>query len=128
MATKPRVALNRLMGSPSRAGSCGLRPRKLARSTAGSRAQARVRMPGAGRSDPTAIPVLPRTIPARVLSSTTPHTDCPATREDAMRWMSRLGHAVLLATCSVVALVPPATAEAQGHLTLYCSPQIEWCQ
>ena len=40
----------------------------------------------------------------------------------------RLPNAVLLATCAVTALVRPAPAPAQGNLTLYCNPQIEWCQ
>ena len=52
----------------------------------------------------------------------------PRDPEDAMRRMPRLGQAVLLAACAVTALVLPATAQAQGTLTLYCSPQIEWCQ
>ena len=34
---------------------------------------------------------------------------------------------LLLATC-VGLLVGPQDARAQGSLTLYCSPQIEWCQ
>jgi iron(III) transport system substrate-binding protein len=45
-----------------------------------------------------------------------------------MRRMPFLGKAVLLAACVVTALVLPATAQAPGNLTLYCSPQIEWCQ
>src|SRR5438093_482905 len=46
-----------------------------------------------------------------------------------MRQQSRHRNVVLLATCSVATIVLlPATARAEGNLTLYCSPQIEWCQ
>ena len=46
-----------------------------------------------------------------------------------MRLTSRLGKAVLPATCAALVLVLlPAAARGQGNLTLYCSPQIEWCQ
>src|SRR5262245_9379962 len=55
-------------------------------------------------------------------------TPIPGRPGDAMRRMSGLGKAVLAATCAVIALAPPASVRAQGHLALYCSPQIEWCQ
>ena len=46
-----------------------------------------------------------------------------------MRQQSRHRNVVLLATCAVATIVLlPATARAEGNLTLYCSPQIEWCQ
>ena len=46
-----------------------------------------------------------------------------------MRRKSRFPKAVLLATCALTTLVlVPAVARGEGNLTLYCSPQIEWCQ
>jgi iron(III) transport system substrate-binding protein len=47
--------------------------------------------------------------------------------EDSMRWMFGRGMLGLLA-CVAIALVRPDVAWGQGSLTLYCSPQIEWCQ
>src|SRR3989442_3209912 len=49
--------------------------------------------------------------------------------EDVMRRKSSFPKAVLLATCVLTTLVlVPAAARGEGNLTLYCSPQIEWCQ
>ncbi|HSF02443.1 MAG TPA: extracellular solute-binding protein, partial [Solirubrobacterales bacterium] len=42
---------------------------------------------------------------------------------------SKLRRAVLLGLGALACLaLGPAQADAQGNLTLYCSPQIEWCQ
>src|SRR5262245_17879531 len=74
---------------------------------------------------PVAGPALPaRPAPAydrgpRTISSET---------ENAMRRTSRVVNFVLLATCLAVTLTSPDVARGQGNLTLYCSPQIEWCQ
>src|SRR5713101_3716864 len=49
--------------------------------------------------------------------------------EDVMRRKSSFPKAVLLATCVLTTRVlVPAAARGEGNLTLYCSPQIEWCQ
>ena len=45
-----------------------------------------------------------------------------------MRRTSRLLNVALLTACLAVLLARPDDARGQGHLTLYCSPQIEWCQ
>src|SRR5439155_18718221 len=46
-----------------------------------------------------------------------------------MRRKSSFLKAMLLATCALTTLVlVPASARGEGTLTLYCSPQIEWCQ
>src|SRR6266540_3279079 len=46
-----------------------------------------------------------------------------------MRRKSSFPKAMLLATCALTTLVlVPASARGEGTLTLYCSPQIEWCQ
>jgi len=46
-----------------------------------------------------------------------------------MRRKPRFPKATLLATCALTTLVlVPASARGEGTLTLYCSPQIEWCQ
>jgi len=52
----------------------------------------------------------------------------PHDPEDAMRRRSRLAKLVRLAACVAIILVLPNGAWGQGNLTLYCSPQIEWCQ
>ena len=44
-----------------------------------------------------------------------------------MRRKLSLAMLVLLA-CAAIALVRPDVARGEGNLTLYCSPQIEWCQ
>src|SRR5262249_33567444 len=46
----------------------------------------------------------------------------------AMRLMSRSVGITFLTACLAVTLVRPGDAHGQGNLTLYCSPQIEWCQ
>src|SRR5262245_51384923 len=49
--------------------------------------------------------------------------------EDTMRCKFRLGKAALLVTgVGIVVVLLPLEARGQGSLTLYCSPQIEWCQ
>ena len=46
-----------------------------------------------------------------------------------MHRKSSFPKAVLLATCVLTTLVlVPAAARGEGNLTLYCNPQIEWCQ
>lgn len=46
-----------------------------------------------------------------------------------MSWTSHLRKAVMVGIGVVALLVlAPAGAGAQGNLTLYCTPQIEWCQ
>ena len=45
-----------------------------------------------------------------------------------MHRTSRCAKGALLAACVAVIVVLPNVALGQGHLTLYCSPQIEWCQ
>lgn len=45
-----------------------------------------------------------------------------------MRLGSRLGKAVFVAVVVALVVSGPGVAGAQGNLTLYCSPQIEWCQ
>jgi iron(III) transport system substrate-binding protein len=52
----------------------------------------------------------------------------PHDAEDAMRRKSRLAKLVRLAACAAITLVLPNSVWGQGNLTLYCSPQIEWCQ
>ena len=44
-----------------------------------------------------------------------------------MRRKLSLAMLVLLA-CVAIALVGPDVTRGEGPLTLYCSPQIEWCQ
>ena len=40
----------------------------------------------------------------------------------------RFRSAVLFAICAVAIVLAPAVTRGEGNLTLYCSPQIEWCQ
>jgi iron(III) transport system substrate-binding protein len=47
--------------------------------------------------------------------------------KEAHLMTQRIGYAFVTAA-ALVAFTLPGTASAQGKMTLYCSPQIEWCQ
>src|SRR5262249_53535515 len=72
------------------------------------------RRPGLADATRTAYDRDPRTIPVET--------------EHAMRRTSCAVNVILFATCLAATLASPEVARGQGNLTLYCGPQIEWCQ
>jgi iron(III) transport system substrate-binding protein len=52
----------------------------------------------------------------------------PFSTEEIMLPKPRARLAVLFAICAVAIVAAPAATRGEGNLTLYCSPQIEWCQ